>query len=131
MRTREYLEPATAGETSSRRDGDRFTRLLAQEMRGGLVIASGLLLAGLALWSASWPASGSDPLAGANLVVSPSAGAWAILVVAGLVVLAITPVVRVLVSAVFFGRRGDRRYVYLTTFVLVVLAASALVGWLA
>ena len=52
-------------------------------------------------------------------------GNWAVwLMTAGIVVLMLTPYLRVVVSVFYFARRKNARYVVITLFVLIVLTIS-------
>jgi uncharacterized membrane protein len=60
-----------------------------------------------------------------NLIRGPRAGGLAItLMTAGLVVLILTPFARVIMSVIFFTAEKNYRYVWITLFVLAVLAVS-------
>lgn len=97
----------------------------------GVIASASLLLAGLGLEVARgrytlspgppaswWGSFGSDP----------SQSAASALLVLGLLLLALTPVARVVVSAGYFAAARDRPFTYLTVFVLLVLALSVVVG---
>jgi uncharacterized membrane protein len=68
----------------------------------------------------------------------PRTGAWLwdgivhfrgqAVIVAGLLLLIVTPVLRVAVSVVAFAREGDRTYALITAFVLILLIASFALG---
>ena len=51
-------------------------------------------------------------------------GTSLLLMTAGLVVLMLTPFIRVLVSVIYFGRVKDAKYVLITLFVLVIITIS-------
>jgi uncharacterized membrane protein len=103
-------------------------------LRVGVVLSAVFLLAGFALAVVRGSAgiagtTGALPLGG----IAGAFGAgdpWAFLF-AGVLVLAITPVVRVAFALVSFANARDRAYVVITGFVLGVLLTSLALGLLA
>jgi len=87
------------------------TAIIARAATGGV----GLLTA----------SPGLDPSAVGDAIVHPSALGLALL---GAIVLAATPLVRVVLSFEFFAARRDRAFTALTLFVLVVLLTTVTVG---
>lgn len=63
-----------------------------------------------------------------SLFTQLSSGVWAPmqLLSLGIVLLMITPYVRVLVSVVYFGFARNLKYLFITVFVLIILTASLL-----
>ena len=53
-----------------------------------------------------------------------SAGAAARLMMAGMVILILTPYLRVIVSAIYFAREKNIKYVVITLFVIIVLTVT-------
>ena len=47
-----------------------------------------------------------------------------LLMIAGIVVLILTPFIRIIVSVVYFGREKNWKYVFITLFVLLVITLS-------
>jgi uncharacterized membrane protein len=103
--------------------------ILTRWLRLGVILSSACFLAGLAVHVAT----GAPGLLGAH--GAPTAAglfggpisALSILFV-GVVLLALTPVVRIAISLALFARAGDRVFVGLTGFVLAVLLISVVVG---
>ena len=106
-------------------------RWVTYVLRGGVILASSLLVIGLVLWAidgtpsevASGGVTGTTTLAAG--IASGSAFAFLLL---GLLVLVLTPLARVIVSLALFSRARDRAFVALTAFVMVVLLLSVLLG---
>lgn len=98
----------------------------------GVIISSAVIAIGVIL------ALVQDQVASKNALVFPHSlpDVWsgvlalqpASIIVLGLLLLLITPVVRVAASIVAFGLEGDRRYVFLTALVLLILICSFLLG---
>jgi uncharacterized membrane protein len=116
---------ASSAEPAGLREG------FGEVLRGGVVVSAALLLVGLALVLHQGGVGlagsvGALPL-GALAADLASGQAWAYLWL-GVVVLAATPVVRVLLALEVFARARDREYVAITGFVLAVLLASLVLG---
>jgi uncharacterized membrane protein len=114
-------------------------RVVSQVLRLGVLTSFVLVVAGTLMTFLQAPPPGAEP-ANANgtiLTAAPalsnlprdlarfSGPAWIAL---GLLVLILTPVMRVAVSAVGFAFQKDRLYVGITLVVLAVLIASFLMG---
>ena len=80
-------------------------------------------------YSPQWQLKGANFFAyAANLITSFSFGFNAISIMAlGIVLLMITPYVRVIASVVYFGRIRDLKYLLFTIFVLTVLTVSLII----
>ena len=98
-------------------------------LRVGAAIALVILTAGLILLALR---DGSAPFAGSghadDVLQGLLAGQASAALLLGLLVLIVTPLVRVVVSASLFSAAGDRRFVGLTLFVLACLLASVAIG---
>jgi len=116
----EQDQAAEAREASHR--GHRYIQIV---LRGGLVLATILMTLGMiAALSTGQHAAGSfrlDQLLGAGLL-SDRLIAW------GLLVLALTPVFRVLALVILWLRERDRRFALIGLVVLVVLVMSMITG---
>ena len=105
-----------------------INRGIAHVLRGGVLISVGVLLAGLAIAAiegAGFPSRVFEPgqLLGPLARFRPRA-----LLSLGLLILILTPVVRVALSLVGFAKERDRTYVALTAIVLLNLTAAFLIG---
>ncbi|MEO9184543.1 MAG: DUF1634 domain-containing protein [Kofleriaceae bacterium] len=95
-------------------------------LRLGLVGSSALVLTGLILAFATGRYAGHAVPLGALL--SDSALADRVIAI-GLVILALTPVLRVVALIVIWAVERDRRFVVLGLIVAAILAASLVSGW--
>ncbi|HEV8050439.1 MAG TPA: DUF1634 domain-containing protein [Thermoplasmata archaeon] len=115
-------------------ESPRVRSEFANVLRGGVLVSGIFLLVGLLLAVAQGSvgiAGGTGALPFGRLLPDLAGGRpWAFLWL-GVVVLAATPVVRVLLALANFAGARDRDYVVLTSFVLAVLFASVVVGALA
>ncbi len=91
----------------------RLERMIGWVLLGGVTVSAVLLSIGLALW-----------------IGVPSARARNIPLQAGLIVLMVTPALRVLISCAEYVRDRDWLFAGLTGIVLAVLGSSILVGFL-
>ena len=97
-------------------------------LRWGVYVAVGMFLVGLLLTATSG-FSTLDSQGYPDLFQPTSVGQFgAGVLLLGLVVLVVTPVVRVALASVLFAERSDRTYVGLTLFVLAVLLATVVAG---
>ncbi len=123
--------PEAAGPTGSGVAMGRLNRRVARTLRIGVAVSAVLMIVGLVLAAAGGDAdllvrSGRP---GSALSVSSLLPPSAIgLILVGTVVLAATPLVRVVLSFEYFVSMGDRAFAALTLFVLVVLFSSVAVG---
>jgi len=111
--------------------------IISNVLRGGVLLSAAIILLGVALfylgalrssgglthlsdrpYPSSLPAVWGGLLHGEPLAV----------VSLGLLILLLTPVVRVAVSIVAFALEHDRRYVIITTIVLIILLVSFFLG---
>lgn len=100
-------------------------------LRGGVVVSAALLVVGLALLAhagSAGPAGSVGAVHLNSLAADLATGqGWAFLWL-GVVVLAITPVIRVLLALGTFAAARDHEYIAITGFVLAVLIASLVLG---
>src|SRR5690349_707990 len=104
--------------------------LIARILTFGVTVSFVLLLAGL-VWTVALPLTGRA--APGPTIRNPATGAIhgnVALLAAGLLVLMATPVLRVLAAIWSFARKGDRRYTRISGFVLLMVAASAVLSLL-
>lgn len=110
----------------------RFRGIVSRLLLGGLALSSVLLVAGLAAWGVESGqvdlSVGSRPAGVGAFFSSLAAGQWSAILLLGLLVLSVTPIARVTVSAGLFRVAHDRQFFRVTAAVLVALALSALVG---
>ncbi len=135
------MSPRADREAEDRR-ARAIERAIGLILRGGVLISLGLLVAGIALTFARNPAwlhdaPGFDALLRSGALAAPAitdlpaglarldGGAFSAL---GLLVLILTPVMRVAVSLLGFAVQRDRAYVAITAFVLAMLVVSFVVG---
>ena len=105
-----------------------LNRGIAHVLRGGVLVSIGVLLAGLTiatLEGAGFPVTVVEPdrLLGPLLRLRPAA-----LLSLGVLILILTPVVRVALSLVAFLKERDRLYAGIAVIVLLNLCAAFLVG---
>lgn len=119
-------------------------RRIAAVLRGGVLISLALMVAGVALLALTGhtgygqPADPRAPVAAevapawphtvGGIVAGALAGRPYGLLLAGLLVVIATPVLRVAISAVTFIGQGDRAYALIALAVLAVLVFSFLLG---
>lgn len=94
----------------------------------GTLLSMGIVLLGVALTLAGGEGgpSGTD----GGFLVQIAAGKPASIVTLGLLLLVVTPVAELVAALVAFIRAGERRYVIVTSVVLVLLAAGVLTATL-
>jgi uncharacterized membrane protein len=106
-----------------------FRRLLGHLLRWGVALAAVLLGLGVLLaYRLGGTVGQRAPLSGSALLHALAAGGPTALILAGLVVLVLTPFVRVLISFVIYATSGDRAFATITAIVLVLLTGTILVG---
>ncbi len=100
-------------------------RVVAMVLRTGLAVACALMAAGLTVTLARGDRH-------AHVVrlfeIGGDQAVGDLLLAAGVVVLALTPAVRVLALVVLWAREGDRRFVAVALVVVAVLVAAAAFG---
>ena len=106
-------------------------RAIGATLRWGAALSALLLALGIGLWLASrlsfhtpltYRLSGSSL---ANAIAHPSAAGLLLL---GILVLVLTPMSRVALAAGAYASVGDRRMLGVSAFVLIVLAATVILG---
>jgi uncharacterized membrane protein len=105
--------------------------LISHVLRGGVVLSAVIIAIGMLAvvtdrGSRTSPPAPLDSLAGVWQGIQ--VGNPLAVIMAGLLVLLATPVLRVAVSVVAFALEGDLRYVTITCLVLLVLLASFVLG---
>ena len=106
-------------------------RWVASVLRGGVILASALLIIGLILWAIEGaPPEGTGGVlgGGSTLTAGISSGPAFAFLVTGLLVLVLTPLARVGVALGLFAQARDRAFALISAFVLVVLLLSVLLG---
>lgn len=110
----------------------RLRGLVSRLLLGGLLLAVAFLLIGLVGYLKDGQGLGPGNAAVAfsgNLVQGLATGAPGAFVLVGLAVLLATPLSRVVVSVALFASVGDRAFTTITLFVLLLLAATIVVGF--
>lgn len=110
---------------------EKLDLIIARILRGGVMFSAAIVLAG-GVWYLLESAGMRPPyghFAGIpgirSLVALP---APEVVILAGLLLLILTPIARVAFSLVAFGMEGDRAYVLITAIVLGVLLYSIVTG---
>ena len=112
----------------------RMDRIISVVLRGGVLLSAGLLILGAMLYfarvlSGRWPVHPlSYPHSLSDVFAGLAHGEPLAIVALGLLVLLLTPVVRVAISIFVFARERDWLYVGITTLVLLILLVSFLLG---
>lgn len=117
----------------SRQPGFPMNTAIGWILQGGVMISSVVICAGVVLWLAhSGQHASQQFLVFPHTLSEVGSGLLALhsqaVIALGLLLLLATPVVRVAASIVAFGLEHDRRFVLITTIVLVVLVLSFLLG---
>lgn len=108
--------------------------IISNVLRGGVLGSAAIILLGVVIFYLRAATSGHTPSGKPFPMSLPAVGCGLAhgdplaIVALGLLVLLATPVVRVAVSIVAFALEGDRRYVIITTLVLLILLASFALG---
>ncbi|SRR5579875_1749272 len=131
-------QPPQRGVTQPDADHDKLVRqaevIISNVLRGGVLLSAAIILLGVALFYIQ-SARVTGGLADRPFPTSLGAVGEGLLrgdpiaiVACGLLVLLVTPVVRVAVSIIAFALEHDRLYVFVTTLVLVILLISFILG---
>jgi uncharacterized membrane protein len=123
---------------SEQSERDRLIRqaelIISNVLRGGVLLSAGIILLGVIIFYAR-SAAGGHTLADKPFPATLTAvghgltvGDPLAIIALGLLILLATPVARVAVSIVAFALEGDRRYVVITSIVLLILLASFALG---
>jgi uncharacterized membrane protein len=108
--------------------------IISNVLRGGVSASAAIILLGVVLFYLRALTSGHTPSVKPFPTSLPAVwsglahGDPLAIIALGLLLLLATPVVRVAVSIVAFALEGDRRYVIITTLVLLILIASFVLG---
>ncbi len=108
-----------------------LNRLVAYSLRLGVLASAILSMVGLLVWAAKG-FSNIIPVAGSAIsesLASAFRGSDSGIIYLGIVVLVATPVFRVAVSAAYFVREGDRKYVVISLAVLSMLVLALVSGY--
>ncbi len=120
-----------AAQRRARPADDRLEVVISRILQTGVLVAAAILLLGVAAWigrgDAGYPPPGYPTRAG-EVLAGLREGRPAAVLQAGLLVLLMTPVVRVAASAVVFWVQGDRLFTALTLAVLGLLALGLALG---
>lgn len=113
-------------------------RRVATLLRAGVWTSATLISAGLALWLAANPALWTQPDLLPDLLTrhgprslyppNPANIAGRFAVLSGLIVLILTPTLRVGLSIITFSRTGEHAFAWLSTAVLTLLILSVTLG---
>lgn len=106
----------------------RLNRLIQVALLSGLILSMALMLIGTLLYFSGSGSDGELAIAFGTLLTGLAAGNPLAFMVTGIVVLMITPALRVLVAALGYLLEGDWRYALVSLGVVVVLAVSVLIG---
>lgn len=129
------------GDTHTGRVG-RIELIISNLLRGGIVVSLGLVLLGVIVMYVHHPdyLSSSEPLAHlkseayefpttiADIITGVAAGQGRSIILLGVLVLFLTPVLRVVASLIAFAIEKNWRYVLITGLVLTFLLLSLLLG---
>jgi uncharacterized membrane protein len=116
---------------ATKKEMEEIEVVIGKILRVGVGISTAVMLIGLILFFVKgksgypenvWPTTSSQILSGI-LVLKPYA-----LLMAGLFLLILTPILRVVVSVYAFAKEHDRLYVYITLLVLLILIIAVIVG---
>jgi uncharacterized membrane protein len=127
------LDDGPTQQTEARRAPFSMNAAIGWILQGGVLISSAVICLGVVLWFVRSNLHSSQQFLvfphtlgeiGSGLLMFHAQSVIAL----GLLLLLITPVVRVAASIVAFGLEHDRRYVLITTIVLGVLMLSFLLG---
>ena len=125
---------AATGDAAGRREAAREGALevvISRILQGGVLVSAAIIVLGVAMWAArgdagyppaGYPSSPAAVLAGA-LEARPAA-----VIQVGLLVLLLTPVVRVAASVAVFAVQRDRVFTLMTLVVLALLMLGLLAG---
>lgn len=121
--------------TGNRSPPTSLEEQIGRVLRGGVIVATLLILTGVVAWFAVRPERAAGPyrameetLGGFQWVSGLVRGDGDSLVMLGLWVLVLTPWLRVISSLVFFWRTGDRVFVALTALVGLLMIAAWVLG---
>ncbi len=123
--------PQYSTQATPPKDRDALLRqaeqIISNVLRGGVLLSAGIIFLGLILLLIKGPGNGdfphTIPETWQSIVQLNPYG----VIVLGLIVLLFTPVLRVMVAVIAFAIEGDRQYVTITLFVLLILLFSIIV----
>ncbi|MDV7719019.1 DUF1634 domain-containing protein [Pediococcus ethanolidurans] len=126
-------QPETAEELKKMEEMNQIELIIGQVLRIGVLISAAVILVGVLLivftgqtgYSANVYPTTVNAIASGIVALKPFA-----IVMLGLFLLILTPVLRVVVSIYAFAKERDHLYVWITTFVLVILLIGMWIGYL-
>ncbi|MCT4397854.1 DUF1634 domain-containing protein [Pediococcus ethanolidurans] len=126
-------QPETAEELKKMEEMNQIELIIGQVLRIGVLISAAVILVGVLLivftgqtgYSAKIYPTTVNAIASGIVALKPFA-----IVMLGLFLLILTPVLRVVVSIYAFAKERDHLYVWITTFVLVILLIGMWIGYL-
>lgn len=129
------VRPRGASPSRERETAVRQAELvISYVLRGGVLLSAAVMLGGVVFFYVQWflrsghDASSSFPHTLSSVEQGLAQGNPQAIIVLGLLMLLLTPVVRVAVSVVAFLLERDWRYVIITSLVLVILLLSFVLG---
>ncbi|MCI4331346.1 MAG: DUF1634 domain-containing protein [Thermoplasmata archaeon] len=109
-----------------------FPQLVGAVLRGGVVLSAILFALGVFLaYTGGAAIMAPARLTGSQFASELRSGGPTALILGGLIVLVLTPLLRVVISFLMFLRVGDRAFSAITAIVLAVLAGTIVIGVLA
>src|SRR5215468_10490335 len=106
-----------------------LNRIVAYALRAGVITGASLAMIGLVIWaSQGFDNSAANVTDLSSIFQSAFAGNASGIVYLGIVILIATPILRVILSLVFFGSQRDTKYVGITAIVLAMLIFALLSG---
>ncbi|AMV60301.1 Hypothetical protein ADU72_1356 [Pediococcus damnosus] len=122
-----------AEDTKKMEEMNQIELIIGQVLRIGVIISAAVILIGILLLAVTGK-TGYAPNVYPITVKSITAGILALkpfaIMMLGLFLLILTPVLRVAVSIYAFAKEKDHLYVWITTFVLVILLIGMGIGYL-
>jgi uncharacterized membrane protein len=110
---------ATGGQGQTQ--ADELSRWVSRTLAWGTLLAIATVAVGVVLTLASGTRAGPSGTGGEGLVAQIASGKPASIVSLGLLLLALTPVAQLVAAVAAFVRRGEQRYVVVSSVVLALL----------
>lgn len=129
-------EPESARPSNGDDDRDAIIRraelVISNVLRGGVILSASIIVIGVVMFYVRYAIHGADanvfPHSFGGVITGIARGDSRSVIALGLLVLLVTPVLRVAVSILAFALERDRRYVIITAIVLFVLLLSFFLG---
>ena len=103
--------------------------VISRVLQFGVVLSMSVVAVGVALWSrAAQAGAGSYPTTIGGVWAGAAAGQPLAVIQVGLLLLILTPVIRVAASVLVFARDGDRPFTIITVTVLALLLCGIFLG---